>query len=53
MFRTFSFILVVLAAAWTAPAVAQDYQDKDLAEAGASFRKDLLDGVRRQSACRA
>src|ERR1700732_351959 len=45
MFRTMSFVLVLVAGAWALPAVAAEYQSKELADAGSQYRQDLLDRV--------
>jgi hypothetical protein len=46
MFRTVSFVLVLIAGAWIAPiAVAAEYESKELADAGTQYRQDLLDRV--------
>ncbi|HEX5318023.1 MAG TPA: alpha-2-macroglobulin [Stellaceae bacterium] len=45
MLRTLSLVLVLFAASWAAPAAAQEYRDKDLADAAVTYRQDLLDSV--------
>ena len=45
MFRTLSLVLVLVAGAWAAPALAAEYESKELADAGHDYRQDLLDKV--------
>ncbi|HVC51463.1 MAG TPA: MG2 domain-containing protein [Stellaceae bacterium] len=48
MLRTLSFVLVLVMASWAAaaaPPVAPEYQNKELADAGASYRQDLLNSI--------
>ncbi|MGH7093934.1 MAG: hypothetical protein ACREFB_10415, partial [Stellaceae bacterium] len=48
MLRTLSLVLVLVTASWAAaaaPPVASEYQNKELADAGASYRQDLLDSI--------
>jgi uncharacterized protein YfaS (alpha-2-macroglobulin family) len=45
MFRIFSFVLVLVAGSWALPAFAADYESKELADAGAQYKQDLLDKV--------
>jgi len=42
MLRVLSLLAVVL---FAAPAAAQEYQSKDLAEAAEQYRQDLIDAV--------
>ena len=42
MLRALSFLLLVL---FAAPALAQDYQSKELAEAGVNYRQELVSNV--------
>jgi len=43
MWRALSFVLVLVAASWAAPAGAAEYESKELADAGAQYRQDLHD----------
>jgi hypothetical protein len=45
MFRVLSFVLVLAFASWAPPAVAADYESKELADAGTQYRQDLLDSI--------
>jgi uncharacterized protein YfaS (alpha-2-macroglobulin family) len=45
MLRVLSFVLVLVAGAWALPAVAAEYESKELADAGVQYRQDLLDRV--------
>ncbi|MFZ2005529.1 MAG: hypothetical protein WAV02_10620, partial [Stellaceae bacterium] len=49
MFRILSFVLVLAAGfwagSWALPAAAADYESKELADAGAQYKQDLLDKV--------
>src|SRR5215469_5682798 len=45
MFRILSLVLVLVAGPWALPAVAADYESKELADAGAQYKQDLLDKV--------
>lgn len=47
MVRILSLVLVLVSASFAAaaPPAALQYQNKELADAGASYRQDLLDSV--------
>ena len=45
MFRILSLVLVLVAGPWALPAMAADYESKELADAGAQYKQDLLDKV--------
>jgi alpha-2-macroglobulin len=45
MFRVLSLVLVLAFASWAPPAVAADYESKELADAGTQYRQDLLDSI--------
>lgn len=45
MFRVLSFVLVLVAGSWALPSQAADYESKELADAGAQYKQDLLDKV--------
>ncbi|HML11061.1 MAG TPA: MG2 domain-containing protein [Stellaceae bacterium] len=45
MLRILSFVLVLVAGSWALPALAADYESKELADAGAQYKQDLLDKI--------
>src|SRR5579872_527824 len=45
MFRILSFVLMLIAGSWALPGLAADYDSKELADAGAQYKQDLLDKV--------